>query len=304
MNDAHEESKPAGLPMHLVVAVVLGCGGVCLLAGLGGVVFAVLRASGEAIPYPDAPPPPPQPAADTGRGEDGDAERAGTGRAQLTLVASHGGQAELEQAASILRQRLAGVGLEGRVQVEGGRLRVDVPEGALEQAVGLLTAGGRLQFKLVAALAEEPTRAEIARIGSLRAARGYDEAAEHYDVAEQRDGSPLLLENPGVEGYLITRVYPAQDAKGQGAIGFEFGPEGRAAFRDLTGHHVNRLLAIVLDGRVETVATILSAVDGEGIVSRDEGGYPPDELEQLVTVLSSGRLPVELSLEELGGEGR
>lgn len=218
------------------------------------------------------------------------------GRKTLTLVPRAGGEAELATAASILRQRLAGMGIDGKVEVSAGRLQVDLPAGDLERTVDLLLAGGRLQFKLVAALGEAEAAAELARIGSLQATRGYDERAERFDRAEVEGEGPLLLENPGVEGFLVTQVYPARDDRGQDAIGFEFGEEGRVAFRDLTGRNVGRDLAIVLDGEVQTVARIHDAVDGSGRIFR-EGGYQPEELKRLITVMGSGRLPIELSVE-------
>jgi preprotein translocase subunit SecD len=281
-----------------VVLGIVGCLGACLFAALGAVVFVALapaaRPPAPPLPRELAEPGEPQPEAPAA-----DAPSAGVGtggRTTLTLAARGGGQAELEEAASVLRQRLEGLGIDGQVRVEGSRLRVELPEAALERTVGLLTAGGRLQFKLVARLEEEAAQAEVARIGSLQAARAYDETKEPLDLARQAGGEPLLLENPGVEGYLVTRVYPAKDGNDRDAIGFVFGEAGRVAFRELTGQNVGRDLAIVLDGEVQTLANIASAVDGEGVMSREDG-YPPEELERLLTLMRSGRLPVELGLE-------
>lgn len=278
------EQAPSRSPVVWVVLGLVSCLA-CLLIGAGAGVVVWLRT-------PPRSSPPEQVTTEVGR----EAQPVPSGQARLTLVARQGSAAELETAAGVLRQRLAASGIEGQVQVGDGRLRVDLPEGDMERAVGLLTAGGRLQFKLVARLEEEAAAAEIARIDSLKATRAYQEQTEAHDVARFSDGRPLLLENPGVEGFLITKVYPDKDQSGQEGIGFVFGDEGRAAFRELSGNNIGRDLAIVLDGWVETVATIQSAIDGSGIITRGEG-YKPEELRQLITVLGSGRLPVELSLE-------
>lgn len=270
---------PRGTPAWpFVIAGLMGCGMCGILAMvLGGAMFASRAVL--------TPVPPPAPAVTPAQAD----------VSRLSLVPRGGGAGELEVAASVLRQRLAGMQIEGQVWVEDGRLQVEVPDAAFRDALALLTAGGRLQFKLVATLAEEAAAAEVARIDSQKSARGYEEAAEPLDTATREEG-PLLLENPGVEGYLLARVYPTTDEHERPAIGFEFGPEGRAAFRALTGEHVGRELAVVLDGRVQMVATIASAIDGSGVISREEG-YGEDELQRLITLLSSGRLPVELDLE-------
>lgn len=279
-------AKPA-----LIALTLMGCG-VLLMIGLGaGMFLLVARAPAPAPPeivtVDRVPPARAKPA------EESPAEES---RSTVTLVPRAGGEAELTTAASILRQRLQGIGIEGQVRVEGGKLLVDLPPGALERTVEVLLAGGRLQFKLVARLPEDEAAAEVARIGSLVAARGYDERQEKHDVARGEGDTPLLLENPGVEGFLVTRVHPTKDDRGKDAIGFVFGEEGRVAFRDLTGQNVGRDLAIVLDGRVQTVARIHDAIDGSGMIF-NEGGYAPDELQRLITVMGSGRLPIELSLE-------
>lgn len=272
---------PRGTPAWpFVIAGLMGCGMCGILAMvMGGAMFVSRRALAPV-------PPPPPPVLGT----------APADGARLSLVPRGGSAGELEVAASVLRQRLAGMQIEGQVWVEDGRLQVQVPDAALRDALALLTAGGRLQFKLVATLEEEAAAAEVARIDSQKSARTYEEAGEPLDTALREQEPPLLLENPGVEGYLLARVYPTTDDQQRAAIGFEFGPEGRAAFRALTGEHVGRELAVVLDGRIQMVARIANAIDGEGVISREEG-YGEEELQRLITLLSSGRLPVELDLE-------
>lgn len=282
------EQAPPRSPVVFVVLGLVGCLA-CLLVGVGAGAAMWLGTSSRSSP-------PESVTVDVGGVGQRTEDQPASGRARLTLAARQGSAAELETAAGVLRQRLAASGIDGQVQVGDGRLVVDLPEDAMERAVGLLTAGGRLQFKLVARLEEEAAAAEIARIDSLKATRAYQERTEAHDVARFSDGRPLLLENPGVEGFLITKVYRDKDQNDQEGIGFVFGDEGRVAFRELSGSNIGRDLAIVLDGWVETVATIQSAIDGSGIITRG-GGYKPEELQQLITVLGSGRLPVELSLE-------
>jgi preprotein translocase subunit SecD len=55
-------------------------------------------------------------------------------------------------------------------------------------------------------------------------------------------------------------------------------------------------MAVVLDGVVEVAPRIHDAIDGSGIILNDDG-YTPEEVENMVTILGSGKLPVTLSLE-------
>ena len=67
-------------------------------------------------------------------------------------------------------------------------------------------------------------------------------------------------------------------------------------FRAFTAKNVNRTMAVVLDGIVKVAPRIHGPIDGKGIIF-DDDGYTPDEAQNLVTVVGSGRLPVALSLE-------
>ena len=111
----------------------------------------------------------------------------------------------------------------------------------------------------------------------------------------------------GVQYYAVRKNIPVtgRDLKsarvqkgelGGSNIGFSMTPDGSTKFGELTGANVNRQLAIVLDGRVQSAPVINSRIDGEGVI---EGNFTPQEAADLALVLRSGSLPASLTtLEE------
>jgi len=111
----------------------------------------------------------------------------------------------------------------------------------------------------------------------------------------------------GTEFYAVHKEVPvsgrdlknARVQKGQvGApvIGFTLTPEGAPKFGNLTGTHVGRKLAIVLDNKVVSAPVIHSQITDSGVI---EGSFTTQQASDLALVLRSGSLPASLTtLEE------
>ena len=110
-------------------------------------------------------------------------------------------------------------------------------------------------------------------------------------------------ETPRITGdYLVSAMsQPAND--GRPAVSFAFNANGGRLFGDLTrknvpveesGPQIKRFLAIVLDGMVESAATINSEIREHGQIS---GNFTNREVDQLVNILRAGtcRRPSSLS---------
>ncbi len=108
--------------------------------------------------------------------------------------------------------------------------------------------------------------------------------------------------------YLVPRAAPISgrdlrharatvDELNRPAIGFSLNRDGARAFAALTRANVGRDLAIVLDGRVQSVAVIEEPIaGGEG---RIRGTFTAEEASDLALILRSGALPASLDyLEE------
>jgi preprotein translocase subunit SecD len=111
----------------------------------------------------------------------------------------------------------------------------------------------------------------------------------------------------GTSYYLVKKVAPITgtdlrnardtlDENGRPAVGFSLTRAGGVKFGKLTGDNVGRLLAVILDNRVESVATILTRINEEGRIS---GNFTRQEVADHVLTLNSGALPASMSyLEE------
>ena len=85
------------------------------------------------------------------------------------------------------------------------------------------------------------------------------------------------------------------DENNQPAVGFSLTRAGAAKFGKLTGENIGRLLAVILDNRAETVATIQTQINDEGRIS---GSFTSDEVADHVLTLNSGALPAQMSYQE------
>ncbi len=97
-----------------------------------------------------------------------------------------------------------------------------------------------------------------------------------------------------ITGEDIEDTHPSQDSRGNPALGFTMRANRASAFGDFTEKHLERLMAIVLDGEVSTAPKLNSRIDSQGII---EGGgmtgFKVEEVKALRTVLSSGSLQVK-----------
>ncbi|MFB3815194.1 MAG: protein translocase subunit SecD [Terriglobales bacterium] len=114
--------------------------------------------------------------------------------------------------------------------------------------------------------------------------------------------------NPtGPEYYLVSRASAVtgrdlrdarqtQDEFGKPAVSFMLTGEGGRRFAAFTGSHVGDLLGVVLDNKVDQVATIQEQIQDEGRIT---GNFSAQEAKDLAMVLRSGALPAGIKyLEE------
>jgi preprotein translocase subunit SecD len=99
-------------------------------------------------------------------------------------------------------------------------------------------------------------------------------------------------ESAKVPGEFIANALPTTDTQSGGwAVAFQMTSEGASRLGDLTGLHVNKRLAIVLDGEIKSAPNIESRITTEGII---RGSFSQAEVVSLVNLLRSGGLPVKL----------
>jgi preprotein translocase subunit SecD len=114
--------------------------------------------------------------------------------------------------------------------------------------------------------------------------------------------------NPGATSYyLVKRVAPVTgrdlrnarptlDENNLPAIGFSMNREGAIKFGKLTGENLGKPLAVIIDNRVQTVATIQGRITDDGQIY---GSFTQEEVAEKSLMLKSGALPAGLTyLEE------
>jgi preprotein translocase subunit SecD len=206
----------------------------------------------------------------------------------------------VQQALQTLERRINALGVSEPIVTPhgstGDQILVQVP-GAKdpEQVKRVIGSTAILEFKIVE---QGPASSQEALLASTNGVVPPDMA-----VVTGADSG-----NPGATSYyLVKRVAPVTgrdlrnarstlDENNLPAIGFSLNREGAIKFGKLTGDNVNKLLAVILDNRIETVATIQERINDEG---RIHGNFTTDEAAEKALILKSGALPAGLTyLEE------
>ena len=78
-------------------------------------------------------------------------------------------------------------------------------------------------------------------------------------------------------------------------ISFSLNEQGADKFSDWTGKNINNYLAVVLDGKVKSIAFIRSVISDQGEIS---GSFSKAHAEEIALILNSGYMPWELNIVE------
>lgn len=79
-------------------------------------------------------------------------------------------------------------------------------------------------------------------------------------------------------------------------VNFALDPQGAVLFGDLSGTHIGKPLAILLDDKVISAPNLLSRIDGNGQIT---GKYSDADLQYLIRTLNAGSLPARLADEPI-----
>ena len=110
----------------------------------------------------------------------------------------------------------------------------------------------------------------------------------------------------GTEFYMVRKIAavtgadlrgasPTIDENNRPAVRFMLTGDGARKFGKVTGENINRMLAIILDGRVQSAPRIEGRITDEGRIT---GSFTSDEVNDLSLVLRSGALPASMSYLE------
>lgn len=99
-----------------------------------------------------------------------------------------------------------------------------------------------------------------------------------------------------VSGENLTKAEVTADQNNQTAIGFRFDGAGARRFGEATAANIGRPFAIILDGKVISAPTIITAITGG--TGQITGSFTIEEASEMVNLLNGGALPAPLKVEE------
>ncbi len=98
----------------------------------------------------------------------------------------------------------------------------------------------------------------------------------------------LISRTSAVSGGDLRSADSGTDENGRPDVNFTLTGDGGRRFASFTGSHVGDKLAVVLDNRVKSVATIQEQIHDQGRIT---GAFTPQETQDLALTLRSGALP-------------
>src|SRR5271165_162844 len=113
----------------------------------------------------------------------------------------------------------------------------------------------------------------------------------HGQENQNEEAYWLISKTAAVSGNELRSADAGTDENGRPDVNFSLNNEGARRFAAFTGAHVNDKLAVVLDNRVKSVATIQEQIHDQGRIT---GAFTPQEVQDLALNLRSGALPASI----------
>ena len=209
----------------------------------------------------------------------------------------------IDQVMVVLRNRIDAFGVaEPSIRREANRPRIIVElPGAKDSSkpLQIVKTMGRLEFKLV----EKSPAGTVAWTGSADTPPPDDipegtEIRYHNDDGTSLANSWYVVQSP----VLLSgdRIKNARET--QGNTGFEivvsmsFDSQGSRQFGQLTTNHVGELLAILLDGKIQSAPRINEPILGGN--AQISGDFTFEEAQYLANILKAGAFPVGVKIAE------
>ena len=122
------------------------------------------------------------------------------------------------------------------------------------------------------------------------------EAPEQATAAPVPEQWYLVNRIPAITGRDLRTARPGRDENNRPQVDFTLNNDGARRFGEFTGANIGNSLAVVLDGRIQSVATIQSQITDSGRIT---GQFSQQRANDLALVLRAGALPASMRyLEE------
>ncbi len=97
-----------------------------------------------------------------------------------------------------------------------------------------------------------------------------------------------------VTGRDLKGAFVSRDQNGRPAVSFNLNADGAQRFGRMTEQNIGKMLAIILDKRIQSAPRINDRITDSGIITGGPTGFAPQAAQDLALVLRSGALPASL----------
>jgi len=205
----------------------------------------------------------------------------------------------VDQAINTIRNRIDAIGVgELVIQKHGGpgenEILVQLPDVTDPARVkNIMQSTAQLELKLVDSGPFPSQAAAAQNFGGVVPANL--EVLPSVERGTSAEGSFYVVQQvAAVSGRDLKGAYPSRDENGRPAVSFNLNAEGAQRMGRVTEENVGKMLAIVLDKRIQSAPRINSRISDSGIITGGAGGFAPQAAQDLALVLKSGALPASI----------
>lgn len=206
----------------------------------------------------------------------------------------------VDQAMNTIRNRIDQLGVgEIVIQKHGGpgenQIVVQLP-GVSDPArvKGLIQNTAQLELKLVDSGPYASQAAAAQNYGGMIPSNLEVLPSVERDAGSSGDTYYVVQQIASVTGRDLKGAYPSRDENGRPAVSFNLNAEGAQRFGRVTEENIGKMLAIVLDNRIQSAPRINGRISDSGIITGGPTGFAPQAAQDLSLVLRSGALPASI----------
>ncbi|GAK57476.1 protein-export membrane protein SecD [Candidatus Vecturithrix granuli] len=212
-------------------------------------------------------------------------------------VVTHWKDNAIRQALITIRNRVDEFGLTEPVIQRQGKNRIIVElagERDPQRAIDLIGRTAELRFQLVKDFAA--TEDDLLKRYDGNVPAGYEILPGAPEATSSGSFGAYLVETEAkVTGADLKDARVSKDEMNAPAVSFEFDRNGAKRFGTLTEQNIDKALAIVLDGMVQSAPVIRSRITDRGQIT---GSFTAEEANDLAIVLRAGALPAPVKILE------
>jgi preprotein translocase subunit SecD len=206
----------------------------------------------------------------------------------------------VDQAINTIRNRIDQLGVgETIIQKHGGpndnEILVQLP-GITDTArvKSIMQNTAQLELKLVESGPYSSQAAAAQNYGGIIPSNLELLPSVERDVSSSEGTYYVVQQVAAVTGRDLKGAYPSRDENGRPAVSFNLNADGAQRFGRVTGDNIGRMLAIVLDKKIQSAPRINGRITDSGIITGGAAGFAPQAAQDLSLVLRSGALPASI----------